>query len=393
MARFTSNNTMLANHGYGVVNPGATSTTELKQYETALKILKENPIDYKDASSLFERQVGYTFQVPLQTLLMSWEHEEFSQYSVKPGNVLKLLVGADGLLTGNKLSRHIEAAYPEANVREDGSIIDLFNVIIGGGRHRLGAIIFILVFSQMVLRGIDPLTLITNPDGLADTAMDIMEEDAFLEVMIPVQPVAYSLQYIARSNQSRRMDASENNFIALQSQGVGINLVDIAKAVVNKQVSPTKGWSAMFALLADSKDVGLTTLAGSQLGGKVFNFLKAQKFPFPTKAENLVTIIQAAWERVPLEVELQLKNGVTNMARQGVPAITSNLGGWIKMNARSLYSPDSEVPANVKAKSTKGKKTGETKPKTKLSKKQQAELAASTEPVALLDDAELTAAG
>lgn len=366
-----TNSSMISSHGYGLLNFLALSDSEYKMLERAIEALKVKPVDASNFHQLFERQVGYSFTIPFSALYFSWENEEFSQYSVKPKLVLNLLVSpVDGLLNGNKLSRHIEVGFREDNVREDGSIIDVLGAIIAGGRHRYTALLNILILSEMLKRGIDVLNL--HQDDLREIAKEIAESDEIQDLQVPVQPVLYSLQYISRSNQSRRMDGSENLLINLQVQNVGMNLTDIALAATNKVLTPAKAWQAMFALLADSGEAEITPLASKDLGGKLFRALNdhakgktKNAYKFPVRAENLVKLVQALWERVPSEIQQVKAKGFTNIARDGVGSIALNLAGYALTNGTSLWDAEKDVPPGVVVSPTKAKAQAKNKTTTK----------------------------
>lgn len=407
-----SNNVMLSVHGYGLINPLVLDDAPYEMYLKAIGLLKEKPVNYKDVSNLFERQVGYKYTVPMQALLMSYENEHFNQYSVDAARVLRniLLSPIDGLLRGHKLTMHIEAAYEESNIREDGSVIDQFGLIIRGGRHRFVSILFILIISQMILRGIDPVTYITdgNMADFAELAQEIMDDQEFLDLEIPVVPSLYSLQAIARSNGSRTMNDSEKNYIKLQNEGLELTPLDIAKAILDKKlkaVSASAGWKALFGLLSKDEQY-MTVLTAHKLGSKVYTELNKKKFKFPYKPENLLILTNNLWERVPLEVADMKKKGITNIARDGINYLSASLVGYALTQGNSLWNSQEDAEAEIKqsaavetapkkedkaTKSTKGRGKNSGSGTTKAAEK--AASKATGQPVDMKIVKELTAAG
>lgn len=343
---FSSTDSMLVKKGYGLINPMHCSDSEYSKLEKATLMLKGIPMFTQDTfSELFTPQIGYSFYVTLEDLLNSYQNEQFHQYSIKPGNVINLLTKSeDGLLLGHKLSRHIEVAYMEDNL-EGSDILDPSKFVIGGGRHRLCAIIFAVVMSWIWDSGADAVKALTTPDELAALSNTILADETIRSLQVPVVPVPYDIEYIRRSNQSRRWSSSENSFIKLQSVGVEATIIGIATAILDKRINVGEGWGDMFSLLAQiDPDTLLESQTAFNLGKKVYNHLKRSKFLFPNSPVNLEKLVTALWEALPPFINELKRKGCTNIARYGLDTLMLELGAHALHKSEGLWSPEPAKP-------------------------------------------------
>jgi len=339
--------------GYGLVNPAACTDKELKQYLQAIDLIAA--MGDKDLLSLQNPQVGYNFTMTFENISMSWENDDFIQQEIKPGNVLNLLLDPDaGLLTGHTLVRHIVMMFPPTALDENKNPVEVDTGILCDGRNRFAVLVFIKIIQLLMKQQIDIKKLVqTDVDALQKVSLAVMYSEEFRNSRTYVHAAWYDSKFVELANSVRKMPVDEKIFIQLQNMGIDITEHSILQGILTKKCSLSIGFQGLFTLMNIKKNLNITNVCACAIGRKVAGFLKGNKYVFPSKEEDFSTLLDLAWTRVGVEINVLLDQGMTEIARFGVAPIATNVGNYITSQGYKAWMSPEQL-ATLKAAPKKG---------------------------------------